>query len=733
MDGQGFCFRGQAVRLAVCLSLILLFTFSLAWSVPQQEQEINKPLQYNIPVVLKLITVYVTDKKGNPVEDLGLEDFVVTDNGQLVRLTEFEKHRLKTAPVKASGEEKKVGEMLVQPAVSAGQAVISQPRKFFLLFDFAFNNAKGIVKAKKAAQHFMEKVVRADDEVGILSYSMIKGITFHEYLTKDHDKVRQVIDSIGSKDIAGRASEIEEKYWIMAVEPMGTDIYKSRNRQAEREEAKQIAENYILRMTALAQALRYEPGQKHFIVFSTGIPSSMIYGGQAGNPSSLAGSGLSKFDAGDRVLRVQNENMYKEFAAANCDIYAFDTRESTKTGDIFAYDSITFEENHRNNSRGIFTTFGVFGDQADVFRDEKTLGGNSLKRMTDLTGGKYFSNINLYEKNLGQVQAMTGTYYIVGYYISEIEDGRFHEVKVEVKRPGCEVRSQSGYFSPKPFREYTNLEKTLHLFDLALNERSFSRLPISFPISCLSYASPGSSELGILARIPGEVTVKFEGERVEYVVLIFDAKNNIRDIRRLESDSRPYRGRPLIFTLATSIEPGEYTCRLVIRDMESGLSAVSSAWTSVPVMPSSGLKLGTPLLLHEESGCVFLEAGSDKGRSAFPWKEIYAYDQTTLVPIIGEIPGSRRQLLAVIPFSVSGSGEADVALSAQLIEAATGQVWPVAASLVGTFRHNRGETAIMQIPLPPLKPGDYFFYVNGVDRVSKTVAYNQVAFTVRED
>ena len=425
--------------------------------------------------------------------------------------------------------------------------------------------------------------------------------------------------------------------------------------------------------------------------------------------------------------------MYKEFAAANCDIYAFDTRESTKAADIFAYDSITFEESHRNTSRGIFTTSGVFGDQADVFRDEKTLGGNSLKRMTDLTGGKYFSNINLYKKNLEQVQAMTGTYYVVGYYISETEDGRFHEVKVEVKRPGCEVRSQSGYFSPKPFREYTDLEKTLHLFDLALNERSFSRLPISFPILCLSYVSSGSSELEILARIPGEVTAKFEGERVEYVALIFDAKNNIRDIRRLESNPRPYRGLPLVFTLATSIEPGEYTCRLVIRDMESGLSAVSSAWTSVPVTTSSGLKLGTPLLLQEENGCVFLEAGSDKGRSTFPWKEIYAYDRTTLVPILGEIPGSRRQLLAVIPFSVSGSSEADVALSAQFIEAATGQVWPVTASLVGTFRHNRGETAIMQIPLPPLKPGDYFFYVNGLDRTSKTVAYNQIAFSVGED
>jgi len=40
------------------------------------------------------------------------------------------------------------------------------------------------------------------------------------------------------------------------------------------------------------------------------------------------------------------------------------------------------------------------------------------------------------------------------------EDGRFHEVRVEVKRPGCQVRAQSGYFNLKPFHDYTDLEKS---------------------------------------------------------------------------------------------------------------------------------------------------------------------------------------------------------------------------------------------------------------------------------
>ena len=111
---------------------------------------------------------------------------------------------------------------------------------------------------------------------------MLKGVTVHEYLTTDHAKVREVVEAIGTKDIAGRAHEIEQEYWLMAQEV--TTGTAARNLESEREEAKRIAESFILRLTSLAKALRYVQGSKHFILFSTGIPSSMIYGNQAGNP-----------------------------------------------------------------------------------------------------------------------------------------------------------------------------------------------------------------------------------------------------------------------------------------------------------------------------------------------------------------------------------------------------------------------------------------------------------------
>ena len=120
---------------------------------------------------------------------------------------------------------------------------------------------------------------------------------------------------------------------------------------------------------------------------------------------------------------------------------------------------------------------------------------------------------------------------------------------------------------------YVTDKKGKPVEDLALNERSFSRLPLNFPMMALTFAPGAESRVEIVARIPGEVTDKFSGERVEYVALVFDGKNNIRDMRRLEDAPRPRRGQAVVFTSGATLEPGDYTCRLVIRDMESGLSA----------------------------------------------------------------------------------------------------------------------------------------------------------------
>ncbi|MGZ5556065.1 MAG: VWA domain-containing protein [Candidatus Aminicenantales bacterium] len=700
--------------------LVILAAFLPSAGTPrpqsQDAQALTKPLQYEVAVVLKLVQVRVTDKKGNPVPDLIREDFAVTDNGTPVVLTAFERHTLGTpvAAASAAGQ----SEAAVEPRPADASAPRPADRKYFLFFDFAYNNVRGVLKARNAALHFLDTAVQPEDEVAVLTYAAIGGLAFHEYLTTDHDKVRKVIEAIGHSDIAGRATEIEDSYWRLMQDSPGSVIGAAMGlnfraeAEANRQESKSMAQKYMAKMTALARALRLVEGQKHFILFSTGIPNSLIYGytpGNAGYRSDTSGA------SGDHVLRRQNEAMYQEFSAAGCSFYAFDTRESAIEAPLFAYDEQTFA----TGSRSMSTT----GDATNVFKDNKATGLNSLKRLTDITGGKYYSNINMYEKNLDQVQAATGSYYVLGYSINERWDGLFHDVKVEVMRKGCEVRTQAGYFNPKPFGEYSDLEKQIHLFDLAINERAFSRMPVDIPMVALASTVEGVSRLGVLAKLPGEVTAKLAGKRVEFVAIFFDEKGDIREIVRQEADPASFRGRETAFAAGSSLKPGDYSCRLIVRDMDTGLSAVASTKGTIGKPQAAGLQLGTPLLLEWRAGCSFVSARAKKGQEVFPWGDIYPYDPSMFVPIFAELPAAASGIQVVIPCSTPGGGAADLALRATLVDSVSGAQLPAAAAVSNRVQKGPLEVLTLELPTAGIAAGTYYLHFYAEDRASGSLGH----------
>jgi VWFA-related protein len=692
------------------------------WPEATPSQDV-KPLQYEVKVILKLIPVHVTDKRGNPVLDLVREEFTVIDNGRPMKITEFERHTLAPA-AGADGAEAGPRPEGATPTAAAAP-VRPAARKFFLFFDFAYNNVRGIQKARTAALHFLDTAVRPEDEVAILTYSAVGGMAIHEYLTPDHAKVRQVVEKISHSDVKGRATEIEDSYWRLAQATGGPFALGFRaEAEANRQESRSMAQQYMQKMSALARALRLVEGEKNFILFSTGIPNSLIYGYASSdvfNRSDVARA------SGDDVLRRRNEAMYKEFGAAGCAFYAFDTRESAKEASLFTYDEQTFAM----GSRALTTNTGPF----TLFKDDTATGLNSLKRLTDVTGGRYYSNINMYEKNTAQVGAVTGAYYVLGYSVNEQWNGQFHEVKVEVARKGCEVRTQTGYFDPKPYAEYSDVEKQIHLFDLALNERAFSRLPDNVPVMALAASAEGISRLALLARLPGEITAKFAGRRVEFVSLFFDGAGDIAAIVREERDLAPWRGREMAFAAGATLPPGDYGCRLVVRDMESGASAVASTKAAIGRPQPAGLQLGTPLVLEARTGCPLVLAGAPKGGRAFPWDDYYAYDSSIYTPVLaGEAAGAGALavpggLKVVLPCAApGGAAAADLAITASLVDAATGRRTAVAVGLAGRVRTGPVEVLTLDLAATEaVAPGTYYLHLYAGDKALGSLGH---AFTV---
>ena len=522
-----------------------------------QERQDKAELRTEVVVTLKLVQVFVVDKKGNPVLDLRKEDFLIHDNGRVQAISEFERHSLNLPSPEPESPPVSLEATSLQPPRDL------MPRKFIFLFDFAYNNPRGIIKAKEAALHFIDTQLRPTDEVGVLSYSGMGGLQLWEYLTSDHPKVRDVVEAFGLKKVSGRVDNLQEKYYEAVTGQNPADAAgwgKATLRGNEKSlpdmgakpdlEAKPEMKSWVFaekgdlqalmfaeRLKDLALALRYEPGQKSIVFLSSGVPYSLIYGIQAAYGDGRFGS------FGESLLKQRYEDMLKELAASNCIIYALDTEEIG----------------------------------ASLKKDLRTMGAFTLQKITSATGGKYFGNINQYEKHIEKIQNLTGCYYVLGYSIDEKWDGAFHQLKVEVVRPGCEVHAQKGYHNPKLFREYTKLERMLHLVDLALNDDPVFQVPVRFPVATLPCPPDKKANLCLVAELPLEMIQDVLQGEFEIVSVVFNDRGNTVELKREVKTAAEFPTESVIHQADFNLPPGKYECRVIIRNLETGRGAVGSA------------------------------------------------------------------------------------------------------------------------------------------------------------
>jgi hypothetical protein len=74
---------------------------------------------------------------------------------------------------------------------------------------------------------------------------------------------------------------------------------------------------------------------------------------------------------------------------------------------------------------------------------------DSLRTLASETDGRAIVNQNDLSKGLAQMVRDSSAYYLIGYNSSQApNDGKFHEIKVRVKRPGVDVRARKGYWAP---------------------------------------------------------------------------------------------------------------------------------------------------------------------------------------------------------------------------------------------------------------------------------------------
>jgi Ca-activated chloride channel family protein len=100
------------------------------------------------------------------------------------------------------------------------------------------------------------------------------------------------------------------------------------------------------------------------------------------------------------------------------------------------------------NSEVLVYALGVDGGD-DGLWGEDGVDSRALRKLTDDTGGrtevvKGFKNL---EKATARLAEELNQQYQIGYAAPPARDGRWHEIKVEVRKRGAKVRARAGYFA----------------------------------------------------------------------------------------------------------------------------------------------------------------------------------------------------------------------------------------------------------------------------------------------
>jgi VWFA-related protein len=123
------------------------------------------------------------------------------------------------------------------------------------------------------------------------------------------------------------------------------------------------------------------------------------------------------------------------------------------------------------------------------------IGIDTMQRLADETGGRAFVNTNDLTGAIRDAVEDSAVTYSLGFYIdSDSLDGKFHELKVQVRRSGLNLRYPKGYFALKD-APATQDERHNNFLTAIKSPLDSSAIPLQIQVSRVNQPTPNSLSL----------------------------------------------------------------------------------------------------------------------------------------------------------------------------------------------------------------------------------------------
>ena len=526
---------------SIVLSVV---TMSGQGTPPPQPDPAQPGVTFRTEVNYVEVDARVMDAQGKFVADLAQRDFEVLEDGKPQKISVFSLVNIPveraTRPLFASRP--------IEPDVQTNLSLYGG-RVYLIVLDDLHTAALRSNRVKLGAKQFIERHVGINDVAAVVHTSG-RADASQEFTNSQRLLLSAVDKFMGRKLRSTLLSRLEEEQRTRDTRQAGARI-----EDPEAAERGYHARNTLESIEGFANLMAGVRGRRKALVyFSEGIDYDIH----------------DPFNNRDATTVIdETRDVIAAATRANVAIYGIDVR-GLGAGSDDAIEIQSFPED---------PTLGLTGT---ALADEVRMGQDSLRVLSDETGGFATVNTNDIAGAFNRLVEENSSYYVLGYYPSnERRDGRFRKIEVRLNKPGLTVRARRGYVAARGRAEDAKLAGP-NAASVELREAMSSPVPVSgLPLAATAAVFKGPDGKGsvvVSTMIGGRDLPLVEREGafrndIEVTFVAVDAKGKYfpGDRNTLNLTLKPdtvQRLRASGFRVISSLElpPGRYQLRVAARE-----------------------------------------------------------------------------------------------------------------------------------------------------------------------
>jgi len=260
--------------------------------------------------------------------------------------------------------------------------------------------------------------------------------------------------------------------------------------------------------------------------------------------------------------------------------------------------------------------------------------------------------------------------------------------------------------------------------------------PFDIPVEPLFIAGREKINCALLAQIPVNEKTGIPPSTVEIFTFLFNEDRKMVVKKRGEMDLSPFDQKSLFSYFTANLPAGEYECRIVARDLETGQAIVGKIVFPLPEKSNSEIVLSSPLLFAKGPESQILRFSEGLSRKEKD-KDLSLSDFYKFLPkdhclVVRDLEPGIKSLLAALPVTAAKGPAPEVEFSVRLHPRPEGEPINLAMEIVDIQETSaKTDILMMEIRLPDLKPGEYELEIEALEK--KTFARSFVRkFLVRK-